>query len=167
VLALFKLFKMAFKAAKYELVELLVPGVASTGQTQTQWSFPDLPKLRYTSLLAMETFGVDTQTASPNNVATPTAAILQKSYLVLYANERQDLYRIPLISLVRTQATTGASTPFVRALFEFQGQKVTGINLLFKLLAHQLTQRILALFSEFITFNLWLLQHNYELQAQY
>lgn len=116
---------MAFKAAKYELVELLVPGVASTGQTQTQWSFPDLPKLRYTSLLAMETFGVDTMTVSPNNVATPTAAILQKSYLVLYANERQDLYRIPLISLVRTQATTGASTPFVRALFEFQGQKVT------------------------------------------
>lgn len=116
---------MAFKAAKYELVELLVPGVAVTGQTNTQWSFPDLPKLRYTSLLAMETFGVDTVTASPNNVACPTAAILQKSYLVLYANERQDLYRIPLVSLVRTQATTGASTPFVRALYEFQGQKVT------------------------------------------
>ena len=116
---------MAFKAAKYELVELLVPGVAVTGQTQTQWGFPDLPKLRYTSLLAMETFGIDTITASPNNVATPTAAILQKSYLVLYSNERQDLYRIPLVSLVRTQATTGASTPFVRALYEFQGQKVT------------------------------------------
>ena len=44
---------MAFKAAKYELVELLVPGVASTGQTQVQWNFPDLPKLRYTSLLAV------------------------------------------------------------------------------------------------------------------
>ena len=116
---------MAFKAAKYELVELLVPGVASTGQTNTQWSFPDLPKLRYTSLLAIETFGVDTVTASPNNVAAPTAAILQKSYLVLYANDRQDLYRIPLVSLVRTQATTSASTPFVRGLYEFQGQKVT------------------------------------------
>jgi hypothetical protein len=116
---------MAFKAAKYELVELLVPGVASTGQTNTQWSFPDLPKLRYTSLLAIETFGVDTVTASPNNIAAPTAAILQKSYLVLYANERQDLYRIPLVSLVRTQATTNASTPFVRGLYEFQGQKVT------------------------------------------
>jgi hypothetical protein len=44
---------------------------------------------------------------------------------VLYANERQDLYRIPLVSLVRTQATTSASTPFVRGLYEFQGQKVT------------------------------------------
>ena len=113
---------MAFKAAKYELVELLVPGVAG-GQTQTQWSFPDLPKLRYTSLLAMETFGVDTQTVSPNNVATPTAAILQKSYLVLYANERQDLYRIPLISLVRTQATTAASTPLFVHYLSFKGKR--------------------------------------------
>jgi len=116
---------MAFKAAKYELVELLVPGVASTGQTQTQWSFPDLPKLRYTRLLAMESWAIDTLEKSPNNVDTPTAAIMEKSYLVLYSNERQDLYRIPLISLIRQQATTSASAPFVRALFEFQGQKIT------------------------------------------
>ena len=116
---------MAFKAAKYELVELLVPGVAVTGQTQTQWSFPDLPKLRYTALMALETFAVDTVTVSPNNVALPSAAIMQKSYLVLYSNERQDLFRIPLISLIRTQATTGASAPFVRSLPEFSGQKIT------------------------------------------
>jgi hypothetical protein len=116
---------MAFKAAKYELVELLVPGVAVTGQTQTQWNFPDLPKLRYTALMALETFAVDTITVSPNNVALPTAAIMQKSYLVLYSNERQDLYRIPLVSLIRTQATTTASAPFVRSLPEFSGQKIT------------------------------------------
>lgn len=116
---------MAFKAAKYELVELLVPGVSVTGQTQSQWSFPDLPKLRYTALMALETFAIDTLAVSPNNVALPTAAILQKSYLVLYSNERQDLFRIPLISLVRTQATTGASAPFVRSLPEFSGQKIT------------------------------------------
>lgn len=116
---------MAFKAAKFEFVTINVPGIAVTGQTQTQWSFPDLPKLRYTSLLAMETYGVDTLTVNPNNTANATAAILQKSFLVLYANERQDLYRIPLISLVRIQATTGASTPFNRALYEFSSQKVT------------------------------------------
>ena len=115
---------MAFKAAKYELVELLVPGVAG-GQTQTQFSFPDLPKLRYTALMALESFAVDTLAVSPNNVALPSAAILQKSYLVLYSNERQDLFRIPLISLIRTQATTGASAPFVRSLPEFSGQKIT------------------------------------------
>jgi hypothetical protein len=115
---------MPLKTGKYELVELLVTGVAG-GQTQTQWNFPDLPKLRYTSLLAMETFGSDTMSASPNNVATAANTILEKSYLVLYANERQDLYRIPLVSLVRTQATTSANTPFVRQLFEFNGSKVT------------------------------------------
>lgn len=115
---------MAFKAPKYELVELLVPGVAA-GQTQTQWSFPDLPKLRYTSTLALETFGVDTMAVSPNNVAAPTATILSKSYLTLYSNDRQDLYRIPLISLVRAQATNAATVPFTRALFELQGQKIT------------------------------------------
>jgi hypothetical protein len=66
---------------------------------------------------------------SPNNITvtpsgnTPvTLAILQKSFLVLYANDRQDLYRIPLTDLNRTQA---ASDPFVRQLFEFNGQKVT------------------------------------------
>ena len=116
---------MAFKAAKYELVELLVPGVAVGGQTQTQWSFPDLPKLRYTALMALETFAVDTLTVSPNNVALPSAAIMQKSYLVLYSNERQDLFRIPLISLARTQATSTPSAPFVRSLPEFSGQKIT------------------------------------------
>ncbi len=93
---------MAFKAAKYELVELLVSGVAVTGQTQTQWNFPDLPKLRYTALMALETFAVDTITVSPNNVALPTAAIMQKSYLVLYSNERQDLTAFRLPSLCVT-----------------------------------------------------------------
>lgn len=117
---------MAFKAAKFEFVSIAIPGVAVTGNSGTLFNFPDLPKLRYTALLAMETYGVDTLSVSPNNVANSTAAILEKSFLVLYANERQDLYRIPLISLVRVQATTGASTPFNRALFEFQGgPKVT------------------------------------------
>jgi len=117
---------MAFKTSKYELVELTVAGVASTGNTGTQFSFPDLPKLRYTNLQAMETFAVDTVTVSPNNIALPSAAIIQKSYLVLYANERQDIYRVPLVSLIRTQATNNASAPFVRALYEFApGTQVT------------------------------------------
>jgi hypothetical protein len=75
--------------------------------------------------MALETFAVDTVTVSPNNVALPSAAIMQKSYLVLYSNERQDLFRIPLVSLIRTQATTAATAPFVRSLPEFSGQKIT------------------------------------------
>jgi hypothetical protein len=61
-------------------------------------------------------------TATPLGNTAMTTAIIQKSFLVLYANDRQDLYRIPLTDLNRTQASTD---PFVRQLFEFNGQKVT------------------------------------------
>jgi hypothetical protein len=113
---------MPFKAQKFEFVEIPVTGVASTGQTGTIWSFPDLPKLRYTSLLAMSVYSPNNITVTPSGNTPVTLAILQKSFLVLYANDRQDLYRIPLTDLNRTQA---ASDPFVRQLFEFNGQKVT------------------------------------------
>lgn len=114
---------MAFKATKFELVEIPVPGIAVSGQTQTLWSFPDLPKLRYTALQAMTVYTPGTMTATPSNFAPVTTAILQRSYLVLYANERQDLYRIPLLELNRFQ--NNSNDPFVRQLFEFPGQKVT------------------------------------------
>jgi hypothetical protein len=113
---------MPFKAQKFEFVEIPVTGIASTGQTGTIWSFPDLPKLRYTSLLAMSVYSPNNITVTPSGNTPVTLAILQKSFLVLYANDRQDLYRIPLTDLNRTQASTD---PFVRQLFEFNGQKVT------------------------------------------
>lgn len=113
---------MPFKAQKFEFVEIPVAGVAVTGQTGTIWSFPDLPKLRYTSLLAMSVYSPNNVTVTPSGNTPVTLAILQKSFLVLYANDRQDLYRIPLTDLNRTQASTD---PFVRQLFEFNGQKVT------------------------------------------
>jgi hypothetical protein len=113
---------MPFKAQKFEFVEIPVAGVAVTGQTGTIWSFPDLPKLRYTSLLAMSVYSPNNVTVTPAGNTPVTIAILQKSFLVLYANDRQDLYRIPLTDLNRTQASTD---PFVRQLFEFNGQKVT------------------------------------------
>lgn len=113
---------MPFKAQKFEFVEIPVAGVAVTGQTGTIWSFPDLPKLRYTSLLAMSIYTPSNITVTPSGNTPITLAIIQRSYLVLYANDRQDLYRIPLTDLNRTQA---GSDPFVRQLYEFNGQKVT------------------------------------------
>jgi hypothetical protein len=113
---------MPFKAQKFEFVEIPVTGIAVSGQTGTIWSFPDLPKLRYTSLLAMSIYTPSNMTVTPSGNTPVTLAIIQRSYLVLYANDRQDLYRIPLTDLNRTQA---ASDPFVRQLFEFNGQKVT------------------------------------------
>ena len=82
---------MAYKALKYEFVEIQMPGVAVTGQTNTRWQFPDLPKLRYTSLQAMTCYTAGTITYSPTNYAPPATTILSKSYLVLYANEKQDI----------------------------------------------------------------------------
>ena len=113
---------MPFKAKKFEFVEIPVAGVAVTGQTGTIWSFPDLPKLRYTSLLAMSIYTPSNITVTPAGNTPITVAIIQKSFLVLYADDRQDLYRIPLTDLNRTQASTD---PFVRQLYEFSGQQVT------------------------------------------
>lgn len=113
---------MAFKVKKFEFVEIPVPGIAVTGQTGTIWSFPDLPKLRYTSLLAMSTYTANNITTTPSGNTPVSTAILQRSFLVLYADDRQDLYRIPLTDLNRTQASTD---PFVRQLWEASGQQVT------------------------------------------
>ena len=113
---------MAFKTQKYELVELVVPGTAG-GQTATRFNFPDLPKLRYTSLQAVETFTANDVPTSPLLNSVVSTAVLQSAYIVFYLNERQDVYRVPLVSLHRMQ--NASNDPFVRGLFEFVGQKVT------------------------------------------
>lgn len=113
---------MAFKAMKYELVELVIPGVAG-GQTGTRWNFPDLPKLRYTSLQAVSVFTDGTLTTSPLGNTLLATSVLKSAYLTFYANERQDLFRIPLLEMNHMQ--NSASDPFSRQLFEFTGQKVT------------------------------------------
>ena len=111
---------MGFKAAKYELVELVCPASATPS---TRYSFPDLPKLRYTALQAVESFTVGSILKAPSGNGLVTVADMKLAYLTLYINERQDAYRIPVLSLNRMQ--NSATDPFVRGLFEFQGQKVT------------------------------------------
>jgi len=103
---------------KFEFVEILV----TNGATATRWSFPDLPKLRYASLLAMEVYTIDMITACISGRAPISVANMQKAYLTLYADERQDIYRVPLLSINRIQASTA---PFARALSMFKGQKIT------------------------------------------
>jgi hypothetical protein len=113
---------MGFRSKKFEFVEIIVPGIASTGQTGTVWNFPDLPKLRYTSLLGLSIYTANNISATPSGNTPITTAIIQKSFLVLYADDRQDLFRIPLTDLNRTQASTD---PFIRQFYEFNGQQVT------------------------------------------
>lgn len=112
---------MAFKTQKFELVD--VP-VLSTN-TGTRFQFPDLPKLRYTSLLAIEvyTFGDYQNSIITGNQLDTMANIQQYSpFITLYANERQDVYRVPFVDMHRIQNNSNDS--FVRQLFEFSGQKV-------------------------------------------
>lgn len=103
---------------KFELVEIYVP----SGSTASRWAFPDLPKLRYTALLAMEYYSVSAISTAPSGRAPISVANAQKAYLTLYADERQDIYRVPLYAMNRVQASTD---PFVRALSLFKGQKIT------------------------------------------
>lgn len=114
---------MAYKAKKYEFVEVVVPGVASGGQTLTRFVFPDLPKLRYSKLQAISSYPVNTIAKTPNGNTTVTAAIMAMSYLVLYSNERQDLYRIPLPILHNVKNPQNDSN--VLFLFELNDQQVT------------------------------------------
>jgi hypothetical protein len=119
LLPLLKLKKMGFKAIKYEFVEIQVV----SGATAQRYSFPDLPKLRYTALQAITAYTTNTLTSCPSGNAIASLAVLKTAYLVLYSNERQDLYRIPYLELNRIQNSSNDS--FVRSLWEASNQKIT------------------------------------------
>jgi hypothetical protein len=110
---------MGFKAIKYEFVEIQV----AAGASSQRYAFPDLPKLRYTALQAITTYTTNTLTYCPSGNAIASLTILKNAYLVLYSNERQDLYRIPYLELNRIQNTSNDS--FVRSLWEASNQKIT------------------------------------------
>lgn len=110
---------MALKAVKFELVEIPI----ASGSTAVRYSFPDLPKLRYTATQAITAYTVNSISNCPSGNAIVNMTIMKTAFLVLYANERQDLYRIPLVELNRIQ--NSSTDPFVRALWETNNQKVT------------------------------------------
>jgi hypothetical protein len=115
---------MAYKSKKYEFVEVVVPGVAVTGQTLTRYNFPDLPKLRNTKLQAISCYNDSVLQLTPNGNTIAGNVILGKSFLVLYSNERQDLYRIPLSILNNVRSNAAISTDQM-FLFEISDQNVT------------------------------------------
>jgi hypothetical protein len=110
---------MGYKALKYEFVEIQV----ASGATAQRYSFPDLPKLRYTALQAITTYTTNTLDKCPSGNVIAPLAVLKNAYLVLYSNERQDLYRIPYFELNRIQNSSNDS--FVRSLWEASNQKIT------------------------------------------
>jgi hypothetical protein len=91
----------AFEATdRYEMIETQIPALASG----TRFNFNDQPQLRTDQtqdvvIQGLETFTVTDVPLSPNAIALPTKAQLIATYLVLYVNGEESIYRIPLVKL--------------------------------------------------------------------
>jgi hypothetical protein len=80
---------------KTQLVELLVQGVASTGNNNTRFYFNDQPFLRSKNIVSLETyFAEDSQgigesggMLAPSNTLAVAAAVGTSAYLTLYGND--------------------------------------------------------------------------------
>lgn len=110
------------KLYNYEFVSVSVPA----NSTGTRYYFPDLPNLRYVSLMGVSVYSNKAVPSDPNGIANAAVADLKNSFLILFANERESVFRVPLVELNRIEAEDGANfVPFVRHLIDFNGQKIT------------------------------------------
>lgn len=107
------------RTANYEFVSVNVPA-SSTSQ---RYYFPDLPNLRDVSLNLIEAYNLQTITVDPNGLTISPDTDFKRAFLVLYANERESIFRIPLIALNRF--VPGATyVPGVQNLYEFANQRI-------------------------------------------
>lgn len=112
-------------------VELVIPGVAVTGQTATTFSFTDQPYLRpdMAYIQAIECFTLASITNAPmSGNALPSLAVMQKSFLTLYGSVpgvkqgNEIVQRMPLLRLNNMQNAT--PDPFSRNLVRFRDLQV-------------------------------------------
>lgn len=85
---------------RYELIETQIPA----NSTATRFNFGDQPQLRTDQtqdviVQGLETFTITDIPLSPNGVALPTAVELKSTYLVLYVNGEESIFRVPLVKL--------------------------------------------------------------------
>lgn len=85
---------------RYEMIETQIPA----NSTATRFNFSDQPQLRTdqtqdVAIQGLETYTVTDVPLSPNNVAISSAVNLKSTYLVLYVNGEESIYRVPMISL--------------------------------------------------------------------
>jgi hypothetical protein len=108
------------KIQNFEFIEAVVPQ-SSTG---TKFFFADQPQLRFTSLLNLVSYTTDTCTNSILS-GNPLLSIanLKNTYLVLYANDKECINRIPVMSL-NAQGTTTASSAWTYQISAFAGQQI-------------------------------------------
>jgi hypothetical protein len=100
---------------RYEMIETQSPALASG----TRFNFNDQPQLRTDQtqdviIQGLETFTITDIPLSPNAVALPTAVQLKSTYLVLYVNGEESIYRVPMIKL---HTINNLADPFNNAEF--------------------------------------------------
>jgi hypothetical protein len=114
----------------YQAVEVRLPGVAA-GQTQTQFSFPDLPYLRprMAWIQAMEVYTLASITNSPiSGTALPSLAIMQKTAITIYGSvpgvkQGNEIYqRMPILRLNNMQNAT--PDPFAQQIIKMNDLEI-------------------------------------------
>jgi hypothetical protein len=121
------------KVFKSQLIELVSTGIASTGNPATKYQFLDQPYLRGKQITAIEILTSTDMSATPTNRTPITIAQMQTSYLTLYLDDVTKLnsvgewiQSVPFTLLHRAQNSGSSQTnqPFVRQMFEMQGQVI-------------------------------------------
>ena len=108
------------KVQNYEFLEIVIPA-SSTG---TRFYAPDQPQLRFTSLLNLVCYTTDTISNSVLS-GNPLLSIanLQKTFLVLYYNDKESVNRIPVLELNRV-VSNAATAAYSFDITPFAGQQI-------------------------------------------
>jgi hypothetical protein len=85
---------------RFELLEIQIPA----NSTATRFPVPDQPQLRSDQTQdvitqSMQVYNVTDVPLSPNNVAVVSGANMKQTYLVLYIDGEESIFRIPLTDL--------------------------------------------------------------------
>ena len=114
---------------KSQLIEVILPGVASTGNQATKIQFNDQPYLRFKKVQGIEILDSSDMTLSPTNKTPITNAQMKTSYLTLYLNDPSNpanvgewIQNVPFTLLHRIQ--NASTDPFVRSMFHLDNQVI-------------------------------------------
>ena len=108
------------KVQNYEFLEIVIQA-SSSG---TRFYAPDQPQLRFTSLLNLVCYTTDTISNSILS-GNPLLSIanLQKTFLVLYYNDKESVSKIPVLELNRV-VSNAATAAYSFDITPFAGQQI-------------------------------------------
>jgi len=114
---------------KSQLIEIILPGVATTGNQQTKIQFNDQPYLRFKKIQGVEVLNSSDMTLSPSNKTPISNAQMKGAYLTLYLNDPQNpanvgewIQNVPFTLLHRIQ--NASNDPFIRSMFNLNDQVI-------------------------------------------